>query len=94
MAAFRSSMALRSYIPTARLSTSIAARRAQTLPPKVSTFGVARSYATDNASAVAAPDYLDESERKIFGILKDSLKPEKLEVGLLACRSVKAYLTH
>jgi stress-induced morphogen len=31
-------------------------------------------------SNVIAPEYLDENERKIFTILKDSFKPSKLEV--------------
>ncbi|KAK5744905.1 hypothetical protein LTR17_001656 [Elasticomyces elasticus] len=39
-----------------------------------------RAYSNGTASAVEAPDYLDESERKIFATLKAELQPTKLEV--------------
>jgi len=45
---------------------------------------VQRFYATDSPAALEAPEYLDENERKIFGIIKESLKPERLEVCSLA----------
>ncbi|KAK3624602.1 hypothetical protein LTR56_020949 [Elasticomyces elasticus] len=39
-----------------------------------------KAYSTETASTVEAPDYLDESERKIFATLKAELQPTKLEV--------------
>ncbi|KAK3628877.1 hypothetical protein LTR56_018362 [Elasticomyces elasticus] len=39
-----------------------------------------RAYSTGTAATVEAPDYLDESERKIFATLKAELQPTKLEV--------------
>ncbi|KAK4561836.1 hypothetical protein LTR86_004516 [Recurvomyces mirabilis] len=42
--------------------------------------GIRRWYATEPASTVEAPDYLDESERKIFQTLKTELQPTRLEV--------------
>ncbi|KAK5118272.1 hypothetical protein LTR62_002785 [Meristemomyces frigidus] len=39
-----------------------------------------RWYATEPATSVEAPDYLDENERKIFQTLKTELQPTKLEV--------------
>jgi hypothetical protein len=40
-----------------------------------------RCYASTAESAVEAPDYLDEQERKIFDTLKSELQPTKLEVS-------------
>ncbi|KAK4546647.1 hypothetical protein LTR36_001864 [Oleoguttula mirabilis] len=39
-----------------------------------------RCYATESASTVEPPDYLDENERKIFDTIKSELHPTKLEV--------------
>jgi len=52
------------------------------LQPTVLVFPI-RSYAADGASAVEAPDYLDEAERKIFDTLQHELQPTKLEVCYL-----------
>ncbi|KAK3071765.1 hypothetical protein LTR53_008060 [Teratosphaeriaceae sp. CCFEE 6253] len=39
-----------------------------------------RYYSSENSSTVEPPDYLDESERRIFETLKSELQPSKLEV--------------
>ena len=78
MSAFRISTAIRSSLGASRLAPL---QRTPFLNSKVLTHSPQRCYATDSTSAVAPPDYLDESERKIFGILKESLRPEKLEVS-------------
>ena len=56
--------------------------RASLQPTKnTSAFTSTRSYSSEApASAVEAPDYLDEKELKVFNMLKEALKPVRLEV--------------
>ncbi|KAK3071282.1 hypothetical protein LTR53_008905 [Teratosphaeriaceae sp. CCFEE 6253] len=52
-------------------------------PPGISSSRITRAgrcYSSESTSAVEPPDYLDESERRIFETLKSELQPTKLEV--------------
>jgi hypothetical protein len=41
---------------------------------------VRRAYSSEAIEPLEAPEYLSEGERKIFDMIKDGLKPIKLEV--------------
>lgn len=40
-----------------------------------------RAYSSEAIEPVEAPEYLSDGEKKIFDMIKDGLKPTKLEVG-------------
>lgn len=69
---------VRQASPLTRLSVVQTPYRGRNVTPSLTRQW--RTYATENVTAVEPPDYLDESERKIFDILKRELGPEKLEV--------------
>ena len=87
MASIRAFRSLRSSVSSSGQYLNPAAKGTHIQSPIASSLGLRRCYATEDAAAVEAPEYLDENERKIFGIIKTELKPTKLEVRLyLPCR--------
>ncbi|GAB1741804.1 hypothetical protein NU219Hw_g7212t1 [Hortaea werneckii] len=76
-AAFRTSSLLRTPVTTRQTPSLVQPALAQR--PSAPIF-LSRSYASEAASGVEAPDYLDERERKIFDTIKGELHPTKLEV--------------
>lgn len=81
MAFVKPASLLRSSLCSPRRPTSSVIRRTQIGSPAAASPAILRRYATEGFSGVEPPDYLDERERKIFDMIQQGLRPEKLEVS-------------
>jgi hypothetical protein len=62
------------------LTLPVYARQTQSLPLRASWHLRHRLYSDSSVEPVEPPEYLSEGEKKVFDLIKDGLRPTKLEV--------------